>query len=177
MVGGLALALGLAYVVTCATVKRRSWQVRWRGKGHHVRLPSGPMALTQAVMSTVNWAVMGGVIWVLLRGQATYHEVLSVLLVAAVAGVLTHVPAGLGVLEGVFLALLGSRIPQGELLAALLGYRAIYYVTPLVLASLAYAATELRARYRGRRTVAPSGADVRGARRALAPTLSQGERG
>jgi hypothetical protein len=55
-----------------------------------------------------------------------------------VAGVLTHVPAGLGVLETVFVVLLGDRIPEPELLAALLAYRAIYYLVPLGLAALAW---------------------------------------
>ena len=56
------------------------------------------------------------------------------LLVAAVAGVIAHVPAGLGVLEAVFIALLSHRVPQAELLAALLAYRALYYLVPLALA-------------------------------------------
>lgn len=46
----------------------------------------------------------------------------------------THVPAGLGVLEAVFVALLAHRVPQGELLAALLAYRAIY-LAPLAIAA------------------------------------------
>jgi hypothetical protein len=63
-----------------------------------------------------------------------YASVLSVFLVAAVAGVLTHVPAGLGVLEAVFMALLSQRIAAAELLAALLAYRALYYLVPLAVA-------------------------------------------
>jgi uncharacterized membrane protein YbhN (UPF0104 family) len=72
--------------------------------------------------------------------------VLSVLLVAAVAGVITHVPAGLGVLEGVFVALLSHRLPEGQLLGALLAYRALYYIVPLLAAALLYLKVELRAR-------------------------------
>jgi uncharacterized membrane protein YbhN (UPF0104 family) len=71
---------------------------------------------------------------VLLNHRIDYPGTLAVLLVAAVAGVIAHVPAGLGVLEGVFLALLSHRVPQGELLAALLAYRALYYLAPLALA-------------------------------------------
>jgi glycosyltransferase 2 family protein len=67
-----------------------------------------------------------------------------------VAGVITHVPAGLGVLEAVFVALLAHQVAEAQLLAALLAYRGLYYLLPLVVATLAYFATELRAR-RGRR--------------------------
>jgi uncharacterized membrane protein YbhN (UPF0104 family) len=69
-----------------------------------------------------------------------------VLLVAAVAGVLTHVPAGLGVLEAVFVALLSHQMPTHALLAALVAYRVIYYLGPLVIATLLYLVTEARAK-------------------------------
>ena len=55
-------------------------------------------------------------------------------------------PGGLGVLETVFVALLSYRVPQGQLLAALLAYRGIYYLLPLILATIAYGVTEMQAR-------------------------------
>jgi uncharacterized membrane protein YbhN (UPF0104 family) len=70
--------------------------------------------------------------------------VLATLLVAAIAGVLTHVPAGLGVLEAVFVALLSTRMPATELLAALLAYRGIYYLAPLAIAAVVYLVLEAR---------------------------------
>jgi uncharacterized membrane protein YbhN (UPF0104 family) len=84
--------------------------------------------------------------YLLMRHHVAYSAVLSVLLVAAVAGVITHVPAGLGVLEAVFVALLSHQVAQGKLLGALLAYRALYYLLPLMVAAVAYLVTELRAR-------------------------------
>ena len=52
----------------------------------------------------------------------------------AIAGVITHVPAGLGVLEAVFIALLSHQLGRNELLAALILYRFLYYLAPLLLA-------------------------------------------
>ena len=103
------------------------------------------MAALQVLMSCTNWLVMGGIIFVLLQGKVVYGAVLSVLLVAAVAGVITHVPAGLGVLEGVFVALLSHQVPGGQLLGALLTYRAIYYLGPMLLAGALYLLAETRA--------------------------------
>jgi uncharacterized membrane protein YbhN (UPF0104 family) len=103
------------------------------------------------LMSCTNWALIGGVIWLLLQQQLPYPQVLAVLLVAAVAGVITHVPAGLGVLEAVFVALLSHQIATDRLLGALLAYRAIYYLLPLCIASAAYFFTEVRVRHRRRR--------------------------
>ena len=141
--GAGMVALGLAWIGACFFSPRRRWVVR----GREVELPSGPVSLWQAGLSMVNWAVIGAVIHVLLQGRVDFPAVLSALLVAAVAGVVTHVPAGLGVLEAVFVALIGPQavnaavqggeaaLSTGVLLAALLAYRAIYYLAPLALAA------------------------------------------
>ncbi|WP_436411534.1 lysylphosphatidylglycerol synthase domain-containing protein [Variovorax ginsengisoli] len=147
ILGALLLAGGAAYLSLCAIARQHTWRLR----GHELDTPSLRMALLQLAMSMLNWSLIGGMIWLLLQRQIPYHEVLAVALVAAVAGVITHVPGGLGVLEAVFLALLGHRAPQGTLLGALLAYRAIYYLLPLILAALTYVATELRARQLRRR--------------------------
>ncbi|RZL64471.1 MAG: UPF0104 family protein [Variovorax sp.] len=142
LLGAALLALAAAYLVTCAVSKRRSWTVR----GHELQVPTFRMALLQLVMSCTNWSLIGGVIWFLLQGEVAYPQVLAVLLVAAVAGVITHVPAGLGVLEAVFVALLSHQMAQGKLLGALLAYRALYYLLPLAVATVAFLVTELRAK-------------------------------
>lgn len=155
------LAVGIAYVLLCAFKAGRVWTVR----GHEIEVPGPRMALVQVALSCLNWSVMALMIWVLLRGEIAWPTVLSVLLVAAVAGVLTHVPAGLGVLEAVFLAFLASDMAQGPLLAALLAYRGLYYILPLVLATIAYLVTEARAhRLKGRphgEAGAPAARDAR----------------
>lgn len=140
-VGVLLLIVAVAYVVACFVARGRQWIVR----GHAVRLPGGRVALMQLVVSTLNWSVIAATVWTLLQRQVDYPAVLSVLLLAAVAGVIAHVPAGLGVLEGVFVALLAHRIPKTELIAALLAYRAIYYLVPLALASAVYLTLEAKA--------------------------------
>jgi uncharacterized membrane protein YbhN (UPF0104 family) len=136
------LATGLAYLLACFFVKQRSVTIR----GHELILPPPRMAMLQVAMAVTNWMVMGGILFILLQGQVGYPAVLSVLLVAAVAGVITHVPAGLGVLEAVFIALLSHRVPEGQLLAALLTYRAIYYIGPLLVAAAVYLFVEAQAR-------------------------------
>lgn len=139
------LAAALAYLLMCGWSRRRSWTVR----GHEIILPPARMALLQLAMSCTNWMLMAGAIYVLLQGRVAYDQALSVLLVAAVAGVITHVPAGLGVLEAVFITLLGHKVPEGQLLAALLGYRALYYIAPLAMAALLSLRVELAARRGG----------------------------
>lgn len=130
---GLAM-LGCAttYVLLCTIAPRRAWD--WRG--HRLTTPSARIALLQLALSMLNWMTIAAVLWVLLQQRIDYPTVAAVLLVGAVAGVITHVPAGLGVLEAVFIALLAHRLPEAELLAALIAYRAIYYLVPLAVGSL-----------------------------------------
>jgi len=142
VLGAVLMCAALAYVVLCASASGRRWRVR----GHSFSTPSLSMAMLQLAMSCANWSLIGGVIWFLLQGRVDYVHVLAVLLVAAVAGVITHVPAGLGVLEAVFVALLGHEVPEAQLLGALLAYRGLYYLLPLVVATLGYLFTEARAR-------------------------------
>lgn len=140
---GVAMLVLLgAYLALCSFSRRRSVRLR----GHAFALPSGRLALLQVAVSALNWALIGGVVWTLLQRQVPYPTVLAVLLVAAVAGVLAHVPAGLGVLEAVFVALLSHRVPQVQILAALLSYRAIYYLAPLAIALPLYVVMEARAK-------------------------------
>jgi hypothetical protein len=139
----LAAVVAPAFLVACVRARRRSRSVR----GHEFEVPDGRLAAGQMAVGALNWLLIGAVIWSLLPhgGQAPhYGTVLATYLIAAIAGVVTHIPAGLGVLEAVFLALLGHRVSHAQLLGALLAYRALYYLVPLALAGLAYALLESR---------------------------------
>lgn len=138
---GWAMLLAvLAYLIACRVSHGRVFHVR----SHHFRLPTLSLAALQLLLASVNWSIMAAIVFVLLRQQVAYPLVLGVLLLGAVTTALAHVPAGIGVLEVVFVALLGDALPLSELLAALLTYRAIYYLGPLLLAIAVYAAFEAR---------------------------------
>lgn len=143
---GVALfAVAIAYLLLCAFARRRTWTIR----GHDISLPSLRFALLQMAASSANWLLIAGIMFTLLEQKIAFPIVIGVLLTAAIAGVITHVPAGLGVLEAVFIALLSHQVPRSELLAALLTYRAIYYLAPLAVATLVYLLVEVRVRQKG----------------------------
>lgn len=141
-VGGLLVAVALGYVAMCAFSPRREWTVR----GQEIALPSFRVALVQLAISSANWALMGATMHALLQGKVAYPVVLGVLLIGAVAGLLSRVPAGLGVLEAVFVALLASQMAQPALIAGVLLYRAFYYWAPLLVAGLLYLVMEASAK-------------------------------
>ena len=142
-VGLVLVAISGAYIVACVRMGDRRWEVR----GHELYLPPWRMAILQMGISCANWMLMAGVVYVLLQRAVAYTDVLTVLLMGAIAGVFAHVPGGLGVYEFIFVGLLSHRVSEGRLLAALLGYRAIYYIVPMLVAGAMYLLFELQHRH------------------------------
>ncbi|VWX60551.1 Inner membrane protein YbhN [Burkholderiales bacterium 8X] len=132
--GVFMILLAVGYVAACALRTRREWKFR----NKTVRLPSARLAVTQLAISVGNWSIMGAAMYLLLRGQVPYGTVLGVLMAASIVGVVTPIPAGLGVLEAVYLALLSGTVRQGTLMGAVLAYRALYYLLPLAVGLLMY---------------------------------------
>lgn len=139
--GGTVLGcVPLAYLALCAMRRGRALTLR----GHTFALPRWPVALWQMAVSAINWMLMGAALWTVLQQQVSYPAALATVLLGAVAGLVLRVPAGLGVLEAVGVALLTTAsLGQDKVLAALLAYRALYYFVPLVLAALTFGGAEL----------------------------------
>lgn len=134
LLGAALIALGALYVAACAWSPVR--RVEWRG--HGFELPRGGMALAQIAVSSLHWALMGATAWILMPRGLPYLQVLGTMLTGAVASAMVHVPGGLGVIEGVFVAMLGDRVHEGPLVAAVLAFRAAFYLLPLAGAALLY---------------------------------------
>ncbi|WP_024555963.1 lysylphosphatidylglycerol synthase transmembrane domain-containing protein [Franconibacter pulveris 1160] len=141
---GLALLAFIGfYLWACGFAKRRHMTI----KGQKLVLPSWKFAIVQLLISSANWMAMGAIIWLLLGQQVDYFFVLGVLLVSSIAGVIIHIPAGIGVLEAVFIALLaGEHVSHGAIIAALLAYRMLYFFAPLLIAIICYLVLESRAK-------------------------------
>jgi phosphatidylglycerol lysyltransferase len=74
----------------------------------------------------------------------SYLSFLGVYAGAVTAGIISHVPGGLGVFEAVVVFALRD-VPASQLLGSLLVYRAVYYLAPLLVATLLFGAKELAA--------------------------------
>lgn len=142
LIGFVLLAVCLAYFLACRFSKKRTWTIR---KQQFV-LPSLNQAMRQALLGALNWGLMALLIYVLLPEKAFYPAVLGILLISSIAGVIAHIPAGLGVLETVFITLMQHQFSKGQLLAALIGYRVIYFLIPLMIALVVYVVLEKRAK-------------------------------
>ncbi len=139
LAGAVMLALVLGYVVACFVAVRRNWTLF----GLTLNLPPWRTALVQLALSTFIWLAIAGTVYTFLQDGAGPLSILTVFLLASITGLLTHVPGGLGVIEAVFFALLGSRYQSHELMAGLLAYRTVYYIWPLLPAVILYAWLEI----------------------------------
>ncbi len=142
LIGFLLLVVCFGYFLACRFSKRRTWTLRKQ----KLVLPSLNQALRQACLGALNWGLMALLIYLLLPEKAFYPAVLGILLISSIAGVIAHIPAGLGVLETVFITLMQHQFSKGQLLAALIGYRVIYFLIPLMLAVVVYLVLEKRAK-------------------------------
>lgn len=142
LIGAVLVGVATAYLALCALSAKRVLSIR----GHAMALPSARLAGLQLTMGAANWLLMSGIVFVLLQQRIEFPTVVGVLLLASIAGVITHIPAGLGVLEAVFVALLSHQMPAPALLAGLVAYRVVYYLAPLGLAAVVYLVIEARAR-------------------------------
>ena len=136
------VATSLFYLGLCRFSKRREWTVR----GHEIQLPSWHLAVIQMLLGAANWSFMALVVYFMLSQKAEYPMVLGILMISSIAGVVTHIPAGLGVIEAVFVAMLAGDMSKSSIVAGLIGYRVIYFLIPLLFATLVYIVLEARAK-------------------------------
>lgn len=139
VIGVLMVVAALAYLGLCAKSKTRSWNIR----GHEIELPEWRIAVLQLVLASCNWSLMGFIVYTVMPGDTPYATILGTLLIGSIAGAIAHIPGGLGVTEYVFITLV-SDVPRHQVLGAILVYRALYYIGPVLISGAWYLLNELR---------------------------------
>lgn len=157
---GLVLAIVvLAYVVWGATASRK---VLGRGRWQLTH-PTARIAMGQLLLSTVDWLLTGTVLFALLPASAGigYAEMLRAYFIAQTVGVASHIPGGAGVFEAVMLTLVarGDMAQQAAIVAALVMFRIVYYLLPLISAVIVSAVSELWPRGGSRSSVSRAAAE------------------
>lgn len=139
--------VSLAIVALCigflAFLATRKSEITLRGLS--LRTPSLGTMLGQIVFTATDILLAGTVLFLLLpANDLSFTTFLSVFTAAVFAGVLSHVPGGVGVFEAVIIAALPASVPVEQAAAGLLLYRLIYYLVPFTLAMVLLAVTEAR---------------------------------
>jgi uncharacterized membrane protein YbhN (UPF0104 family) len=151
---GIALAvIGLA--ILGATVFGRPFDLF----GRRIETPPFRFVAPQVLCSVIDIACLAAAAYVLLPAglHADYPAVLGIAVVSLTLGIASSVPGGLGVFESSVLLLMA---PPGWLAAptvgALVAFRALYYLAPLVLGLIALGLVELWRRHRAQRHKRPA---------------------
>lgn len=151
-VGLVLLVVGIAPVAWSLVQRGRSMRVPpWLGRqaaGWEIPVPARRLVLAQIAVAILDWTVAAAVLYVLLPDAARigFIAFAGIFAIAQLAGLLSHVPAGLGVFDTIMVVLLQPDLPAGAALATLAAYRAVYYLLPFAVAATLLVAREARAR-------------------------------
>ena len=113
-----------------------AWSLRRRGPITVGRwaLPSVSRRLlaAQLIVPALDWILAGAALYVLLpSGHGLNFPIfLGIFLLAQFAGLLSHVPGGLGVVQTIIVLLLAPYLSPAAVLGPLLAYRGVYYLLP-----------------------------------------------
>ncbi len=138
------IAVAILGVVLAVFVKARDGHEVSLGR-FTLRLPDSRTSSRQFLVTALDLAASATVLYVLLpAGTIGWPAFLAIYSLAVGIGVLSHVPAGLGVFETIIIATLGHSADVDTILGALVLYRVIYHVLPLLIAIAVVIGTELR---------------------------------
>lgn len=129
ILAGVTLAVLAAYVIWVWMAPRTIGRSNWK-----VTLPGGPLTLLQIVIGIVDLGFCALAMYMLLPDEPHVGFVmLAVVFVSAtLLGFASHSPGGLGVFDAAMLVALW-QFDKEELLAGLLLFRLLYYITPFTL--------------------------------------------
>lgn len=113
-------------------------------------MPTIKMAIAQVIVGGMDILMASFVLYFCLIPfvDIPFDVFIGVFIIAQVLGIFSQVPGGLGVFEGLFLAILPSDANAAYLFGALIAYRVIYYVLPLILSGVALTGYEASLHYR-----------------------------
>ncbi|HYL04301.1 MAG TPA: bifunctional lysylphosphatidylglycerol flippase/synthetase MprF [Steroidobacteraceae bacterium] len=140
LLAGTLLLSAVAAYAAWASLARGTLELR----GWALRPPGPAIGLGQIALSVADLSLSCAVLWSLLPPEAhiSFVTFLGTYAAAVIAGIVSHVPGGIGVFEAVILLTLPS-VPPEALIGSLLAYRGVYYFVPLVFATLLFGTREL----------------------------------
>lgn len=147
----LVLAIGIGSLAATALYLFAAAFVsgRLRIRNWTLEMPDLRLALAQVVVGSVNFALVAACLHQALNAviEVPYLTAVTAYVLANTGVLVTHVPGGLGIIEAVIIFLL----PQANLIGALLVFRFVYFLVPLVIGGTVFAICELVWRSRSAR--------------------------
>ncbi|HTW37405.1 MAG TPA: bifunctional lysylphosphatidylglycerol flippase/synthetase MprF [Steroidobacteraceae bacterium] len=142
--GCLAAGCALLVAVAAYAAWSGSQRLRLEIRGWLLRPPGAALGAAQILLGTLDLGCTAAVLWALLPQSAAigYVSFAGLFAVAIAAGLITHLPGGIGAFEAVIVFAL-PQVPLDALLGSLLAYRLVYFLAPLLVATLLFGTEEL----------------------------------
>jgi uncharacterized membrane protein YbhN (UPF0104 family) len=151
----LTRGIGIGLAAIClALLALAAWRRSFDLFGRRIELPPLRYVAPQLMLSVIDIACLAGAAYALLPAglHADYPTVLGIAVVSLTLGIASSVPGGLGVFESSVLLLMApSAALAAPTVGALVAFRALYYLAPLVLGLIALGLVELWRRRRAAR--------------------------
>jgi phosphatidylglycerol lysyltransferase len=137
---GITLLAVLGAYLTLVAWRREPLRIH----GFRVDLPGLRMTGAQLLVSMTDWLLAASVLYAVLPSAPSldFPTFLGAYLLALAAGLVSHVPAGLGVFETVMVLFLRPHLPGDQVLASIVAYRIVYYLLPMLVAVVLVAVYE-----------------------------------
>lgn len=105
--------------------------------------PEAKITIAQCFIGTSEVFAASAALYVLLPHNSAYNymDFTILYIVSCVAGIISHVPGGIGVFETVMMQT-GSKISDANILGGLVVFRAIYYFIPFIISIILITTTE-----------------------------------
>lgn len=127
---GICITLLLVYFASTFIFNKRHIQIGQI----KFQIPTPKTAFFQLVLGISDSLLASLVLYFCLTPfvQIPFGTFIGLFVVAQATGIFSQVPGGIGVFESIFLAALPDTIDKANIFGALLAYRIIYYVLPLI---------------------------------------------
>jgi len=127
---GVCLAAIVAYFVMTVFFHNKTIKIAQL----KFQVPTTKMAVMQMGLGITDSVLAGLVLYFCLAPfvDIPFGTFIGLFVIAQTAGVFSQVPGGMGVFETVFLVALPETVDKANIFGALLAYRIIYYVLPLI---------------------------------------------
>lgn len=141
LIGGAFAVVVAAYY--CSSLLRIA-EIRVRGRV--LKLPRPAFAAAQIAIGTLDVGLVAACLYSALRAESKLHytQVVAAYVASNAAGLVAHVPGGLGVIETAVLHILPGN--AGKMVGALIIFRLTYYLIPLAVGIAALLVAESRFR-------------------------------
>jgi uncharacterized membrane protein YbhN (UPF0104 family) len=124
---GIVLLYLLTTILSKKSIKIGQWTIP------HLSLN---LSVAQIIVTSIDWALAAAVLYSVLPPldvPLSYSGFFGIYLLGQIAGIVSNIPGGLGVFEGIILFLLAGHVAESDtLLGSLFAYRGIYYFLPLI---------------------------------------------